>query len=192
MKKKLSEMTLEELWRLFPVFLVAPKEEWAISYAEEKTRLLSVLSDMEIKRISHIGSTAIKGIWAKDIVDIMIELPEDEEMTTVAEKVARNGYIEMNRTSSRISLNRGYTEEGFAERVFHLHLRYAGDNNELYFRDYLNDHPDLAREYEKLKLSLWKKYEHDRDGYTQAKTDFVKDITKKAKAEYGFRYAEKQ
>ena len=183
-------MTLEELWQIFPIFLVAPKEEWATNYAEEKTRLLSVLSDKKIKRISHIGSTAISGIWAKDIVDIMIELLADEKMTSVAEKLTENGYIKMSEEPDRISLNRGYTEDGFADKVFHLHLRYAGDNNELYFRDYLNDHPNLAREYEKLKLSLWKKYEHDRDGYTDAKTNFIQEVTNRAKAEYGLKYAE--
>lgn len=45
----------------------------------------------------------------------------------------------------------------------------------------MNTHPDAAREYEKLKLSLWKKYEHDRDGYTGAKTEFVEKYTKIAK-----------
>ena len=91
-------------------------------------------------------------------------------------------------SKSRISLNKGYTSQGFAERVFHIHLRYGGDNDELYFRDYMNDHPALAKEYEKLKLSLWKKYEHDRDAYTDAKSTFVKKYTDSAKAEYGNRY----
>ena len=92
-----------------------------------------------------------------------------------------NGYICMSESNDRKSFNRGYTNEGFAERVFHLHLRYAGDNDELYFRDYLNENPDVAKEYEKLKLSLWKKYEHNRDGYTEAKSEFVKEYTEKAK-----------
>ena len=66
-----------------------------------------------------------------------------------------------------ISFNKGYTEDGFAERVFDLHLRCLGDNNEFYFRDYLNEFFDVAKKYEKLKLSLWKEYEHDRDAYTK-------------------------
>jgi len=67
-------------------------------------------------------------------------------------------------------------------------LRYAGDNDELYFRDYLIEFPDMAKEYEKLKISLWKKYEHNRDAYTNAKTEFVKKYTEKAKVLYGNRY----
>lgn len=62
----------------------------------------------------------------------------------------------MNETEDWISLNKGYTENGFAEKVFHIHLRYIGNNNELYFRDYLNEYPKIAKEYEKLKLNLWK------------------------------------
>ncbi|MBR2402804.1 MAG: GrpB family protein, partial [Lachnospiraceae bacterium] len=72
--------------------------------------------------------------------------------------------------------------------VFHLHLRYAGDNNELYFRDYLMEYPAVAKEYEELKLSLWKEFGHNRDGYTEAKTEFVKTHTEKARILYGNRY----
>ena len=94
----------------------------------------------------------------------------------------------MSQTEKGVSLNKGYTENGFAKRVFHLHLRYAGDNDELYFRDYLNEHPQIAKEYETLKLELWKRYEHDRDAYTDAKTGFIRKWTKEARAIYGKRY----
>ena len=85
-------------------------------------------------------------------------------------------------------LNKGYTEDGFADKVFHLHVRYTGDNDELYFRDYLMGHPDAASEYEKLKLKLWKKFEHNRDAYTNAKSEFVYKCTEKARLLYGDRY----
>lgn len=62
-----------------------------------------------------------------------------------------------------------------------MHLRHCSDNDELYFRDYLIEHPDIAREYEKLKLNLWKEYEYNRDGYTNAKTEFIKNIQNKRK-----------
>lgn len=62
------------------------------------------------------------------------------------------------------------------------------DNDELYFRDYMNEFPTVAREYERLKLNLWKEYEHDRDGYTEKKTDFVKKYTREARMRYGKRY----
>lgn len=89
---------------------------------------------------------------------------------------------------NRISLNLGYTEKGFAEKVYHLHIRRKGDNDELYFRDYLNEFPETAKLYEQLKLSLWKQYEHNRDRYTNAKTKFVNKYTEEAKAKYLDRY----
>ena len=55
-------------------------------------------------------------------------------------------------------------------------------------RDYLNEYPEVAKEYEKLKLTLWEKFEHDRDAYTNAKTDFVQHWTKEARKKYGNRY----
>ena len=94
----------------------------------------------------------------------------------------------MSQSFNRISFNKGYTDNGFAEKVFHLHLRYTGDNDELYFRDYLIEHQDVARQYEELKLKLWKKYQYNRDEYTNAKTEFIKEYTQKAKKEYGKRY----
>ena len=100
----------------------------------------------------------------------------------------RSGFTMMSNEGKRISLNLGYTKDGFAEKVYHVHLRLVGDNDELYFRDYLNAHPQIAREYEALKLRLWKEFEHNRDAYTEAKTGFIKAVTAKARQEYARRY----
>lgn len=186
MAKKLSEMTLEELWELFPIFLVPHKTEWKSWFAEEKTLIEDLLP--EALRISHIGSTAIPGIYAKAIVDILIELPKDSDMQKAADILRANSFIQMSAEHGRISLNKGYTEKGFAERVFHLHLRFFGDNDELYFRDLLLSDAGLAHEYEALKLSLAGDFKHDRDGYTAAKGDFIRRNTEKAKEIYRGRY----
>lgn len=103
-------------------------------------------------------------------------------MSGAKERIVQNGYICMAEEPRRMSFNKGYTEKGFASKVFHLHLRYWGDNDEVYFRDYMNRNPMAAKEYEKLKLSLWKSYEHDRDGYTNAKHEFVTGYTKRARS----------
>ena len=188
MGKDLSEMTLEELWELFPIFLVEHDDRWEVYYDEIEKELTGLLSDQHVVRISHIGSTAVQDIWAKNIVDVMVEIPENNSMKDVARILEQNGFTIMSAEANRISLNKGYTENGFADKVYHIHLRYAGDNDELFFRDYLNDHTDVAKEYEALKLRLWKQYEHNRDAYTNAKTDFITKWTAEAQKEYGDRY----
>lgn len=79
MGKELHEMTLEELWELFPVYLVPHHDKWRIYYAEIEEYLWRLLLG-HAERISHIGSTAVNGIWAKDIVDVLVEVPESEDI----------------------------------------------------------------------------------------------------------------
>lgn len=92
-----------------------------------------------------------------------------------------NGYIYMSESDSRISFNKGYTPAGYADKVFHIHFHRIGDNDETLFRDYLIAHSEAAKEYELLKQSLLPKYKNDRDGYTEAKTAFVRAIVGLAK-----------
>ncbi len=188
MGKKLSEMTNEELWQIFPIELRAHRASWADQYAREEARLLPVLSSLRLSRISHVGSTAVDGICAKPIVDILVELEKEGDMAAVESALIGAGYRSMSHEPGRISFTRGYTEEGFAEEVFHLHLRFIGDNNELYFRDFLRERPDIALQYEKLKKGLKKKYTHNRDAYTDGKTEFIRKYTEEAKEMYRGRY----
>ncbi len=181
--KPLSEMQLEELWQLFPIELCRHDPAWEKFFLEEKASFAHALG--ENVKIHHIGSTAIDGIYAKPIVDI---LAETSDFSRAAKAIIRCGYTEMSRTEKRISFNKGYTPQGFAEKVFHLHLRKYGDNDELYFCDYLRAHEDAAKEYEKLKLSLALPFMYDRDGYTAAKSETVKKFTALGKAEFFGRY----
>ena len=170
--KKLSEMTLEELWHLFPIFLTEHQPYWADWYNEEIAQLKYILPSDTVYH--HVGSTAINGIMAKPIIDILVVVNSTELLKQTSTVLLKYGYLIMSATETRISMNKGYTENGFADKVFHLHIRLTGHTDEIYFRDYLNTHPDIAKDYEQLKLRLWKKYEYDRDAYTEAKTEFVK------------------
>ena len=181
MAKDINDMTREEIGRLYPVFLAAPDKNWKIWYQEEAQALHGALVGQNI-RLSQIGSTAIEGIWAKPTIDILAELPQGADMQAAKRCIEAQGYGCMSEKPGRMSFGKGYTPQGFAERVFHLHLRYDGDHDELYFRDYMNAHPDAAGAYEQLKLALWKAYAHDREAYTNAKHDFVSEYTEKAKS----------
>lgn len=188
MGRALAEMTLEELWELFPIFLIEYHEKWKRYYVEMESFLQNILADYQVVRINHIGSTAVEGMRAKDIVDVLLEIDANEDMEKVAATVEKNGFIRMSTNATRVSLNKGYTTNGFADKVYHLHIRFMGDNNELYFRDFLSEHQEVAKAYEQLKLKLWKRYEHDRDAYTDAKTAFVEKWTMEARKIYGDRY----
>lgn len=179
--KQLTEMTLEELWELFPIILSAPDENWKKWANEEIERIKDMLGD-EITAIHHIGSTAVAGIWAKPIIDILVETEDKCNFKFIKSRLTEAEYICMSESGDRMDFNKGYTPEGFADKVYHLHLRLTGDNDEIYFRDFLNGNPDIAKEYEKLKLSLLQPFEHDRNGYTQAKTEFIKHYTSIAKS----------
>lgn len=177
--KRLQDMTLEELWELFPIVLTPHNPLWAI-WAKEEMQLLSDLLSSYDPIINHIGSTAIKGIQAKPIIDILVELPNGIEWNPIKDVMEANGYICMSESNSRISFNKGYTPTGYADKVFHIHFHRIGDNDEILFRDYLIAHPEAANEYELFKQSLLPKFKNDRDGYTKAKSKFILWTIKRA------------
>lgn len=76
---------------------------------------------------------------------------------------------------------KGYTPQGFKGQAYHLHVRYAGDWDEPIFCHYLQLHPKVARKYGELKVELKKRYEHDRDAYTESKTEFITSIVQLAR-----------
>jgi len=182
----IENMSLEELWDLFPIIFVENKNSFKNIYLEEENNLKSLLGN-DIKRISHIGSTSLKNIKTKPIIDILIEINFDNK-DNIKDNLLKNGYILMNEHTNKISLNKGYTINGYADKVFHIHLKNYGDCDELYFRDYLNENEQKAKEYEKLKLELYNKYKPNRDLYTKGKTDFINEIVNLAKEKYKDRY----
>lgn len=181
--KDLSEMTLEELWQLFPIVLSEYDPEWIVWYSEEKANLLALLGET-VQRIDHIGSTSVPGLLSKPTVDILLQVSPSTDAKRLKTLLESGGWGLMQENGLFLDLQKGYTTNGFAERVFHLHVKPVGDHDELYFRDYIAAHPDAAEEYAALKRKLFERYEHNRDGYTEAKTDFVRSIVTKARELY--------
>ena len=185
--KSLSEMTLEELWQLFPVIISEHDPAWADFYRAEKYLLTERFGDLLV-RISHIGSTAVKGLAAKPTVDILLEVQSTSSGDMVRRIASDCGYLVMAETFEpeyRLDPCKGYTPQGFAEKVFHLHIRYPGDWDELVFCEFLKQHPEKAQEYAQLKIGLQKRFKHNRDAYTEAKGDFIREcvaLARKKKA----------
>ena len=185
MAKSLYEMTLEELWQLFPVLLRPYNPEYPQWYEEERGVLATALGSA--CRIRHIGSTSVPGLTAKPTIDILMEVPVDTVLPELDCKLLACGYSTMAFAAPpafRQDLCKGYTVNGFAERVFHLHVVFYGDWDEPYFCEFLRRHPEAAREYEVLKSSLAAEFKHNRDAYTNAKTQFVQKYTQKARSEF--------
>ena len=132
MKKQLSEMTLEELWHLFPIILKEYDAHWPLWYQEEEALLKAQFGQM-IFRIRHIGSTSVPGMLAKPTVDILLESVPECPAETIRELARKSGYTVMAEAKEgtyQLDLCKGYTPDGFAEKVFHLHIRYPGDWDE--------------------------------------------------------------
>ncbi len=173
MNKPLSEMTNRELWELFPIILSEHKPIWVKRYLKEKPVFEQAIGIHNIVRMNHYGSTAIPNLIAKPTIDILLEIKDDTDIEKLISNMQSTGYTyskQPNNPAPHIMFMKGYTPQGFKGQIFHVHVRYSGDWDELYFRDYLLAHPEIADEYGKLKLELITKYEHDRDGYTYAKT----------------------
>ena len=185
--KPLSEMTLEELWQLFPIVLSDHDPDWKKDYEEEKSLLEHSFGELLV-RIEHIGSTAVEGLIAKPTVDILLEADPSAPPETLWQAAERCGYTVMAEKTApeyRLDLCKGYTPKGFADKVFHLHIRHPGDWDEIVFRDFLRQNPAKAQEYAQLKTILQKRFEHDRDAYTEAKGDFIRACVKEARGRKG-------
>jgi GrpB-like predicted nucleotidyltransferase (UPF0157 family) len=191
MAKSLADMTNEERWRLFPIILREHDPEWKTMYLDEKKLLTDHIGERNIERISHIGSTSVTGLAAKPTIDILVEIKENTDLDKLTADIKAAGYIfsrQENNPPPHMMFMKGYTPEGFRGQAFHVHVRYSGDWNELYFRDYLKKHPDTAAEYGRLKLSLKEEYEFNRDAYTAAKSEFINKVTSLARLESKSRY----
>ena len=166
----------EDFKRKFPIKLVKHNNEWTSWYEDEKTNLLDTLKQYKVT-LYHIGSTAIPNIYSKDIIDIILEINESNDFDSIIDILNIEWELRW-KEDNRAFLVKGYGEDGFQTKVYHLHIRRKGDIEEVKFRDVLIENPKLAKQYEILKLDLETTYKYDREGYTAGKTKLIKDIIK--------------
>ena len=184
--RAIEEMTQKERSLLFPIILCTHNPAWAGWFAEEKANLEMLIGSERIFRITHYGSTAVPGLLAKPTVDILLEINADTNIEELKAALPYPEYIQMPEANAdvpplHLMYVKGYTCDGFAEKVYHIHVRYTGDWDEVHFRDYLIAHPEAADAYAELKQNLKERFEFDRDGYTDAKGGFIKAVTTRAR-----------
>lgn len=159
--------------------LVSANPDWKLMFKEEARKLEKIFTKQS--GIYHIGSTAIEGIKAKPIIDILIAV---KDITLVREYVGKMEKMGYDYKGANGLPGRRYFEKGSPVHTHHLHVFESGDQEierHLLFRDYLNTHPEEAKAYSALKEKLAAEYRMDPDGYTKAKSDFISEIDRKAR-----------
>ena len=153
-----------------------------IEFNNEKNKLIKVF-DTNIIAIEHIGSTSILDMSAKPIIDINLVIINLED--------AKNFIVPLQELGYEYMTNRWFEDRYFLPkgpnnfRTHHLNLveqkRETAWLNPLIFRDYLINNSEAKQQYNDLKINLSKKYENERDKYTEGKNEFITEILKKAK-----------
>jgi GrpB-like predicted nucleotidyltransferase (UPF0157 family) len=169
-----------------PVEIVAYDPVWPRLFEEERLAIAGALAPWLVGSIEHIGSTAIPGLAAKPVIDIMAGVQSLDASRPAIDAAAALGYCYF---PYRPESEHWFCKPSPALRTHHLHLVPVGSRQWLAavaFRDYLRDHPAIAAEYETLKRRLAREFHFDREAYTHAKHPFVERITSLA-LERGYR-----
>ena len=167
-----------------PVVIVEYDARWPRMFAEESASIRSVLGD-KLVALEHVGSTAVPGLAAKPIIDILAGVRSLADSFERIEPLKRIWYRYVPELEADLP-DRRYFHKGSADgRTHHLHMVEVVSHfweRHLLFRDYLRRHPETAQEYAKLKKRLADEFRTDREGYTQAKTPFITAIEEKARS----------
>lgn len=154
---------------------------WPCAFAAESARLWSALEGLAV-RIEHHGSTAVPGLSAKPIIDIQVSVACLQPIAAYGERLRALGYVHVPHTDDAVCpfFHRPHSWP----HTHHVHVVERDGHEEwrtLAFRNYLRDHPDVARQYADLKRALATRFAgHDsesREAYAHAKTDFVQRVT---------------
>lgn len=158
-----------------PVVLFEYDPHWPEAFRAEEERVRAALGD-EVLTIHHIGSTAIAGIAAKPVIDILVAVEVLQPLESYLTRLAPLGY----RTQPSPEEGRHFFLRGQPHRTHHVHVVEHGTFQywrHIVFRDYLRAHPDEARRYENLKRNLAQAVGHDRDSYTRSKGNYITQVT---------------
>lgn len=163
----------------YKVKLLPYNVKWKQEFFRTKNDLEEIWSD-NIIDIQHVGSTSIKAICAKPILDIAVKLKSILNMDVEALKQQGYSYCgpQHGNANHHLFVLRG--DNQISLRHIHCYDKEEKGFNQLVgFRDYLNTHSDEAEKYSKLKLELAKMYPDDRIAYTNGKEEFIKSVYSK-------------
>jgi GrpB-like predicted nucleotidyltransferase (UPF0157 family) len=167
------------VWATEPVWLAEPDAGWAAQAAEERGRLLGLIGPWLSDDIHHVGSTAVPGLPAKPILDLMVGVRSLEDAPRIARVLAPHGWDLVPPELDGRPWRRFLVKVAGDRRVAHLHLLDPGTprwTEQLRFRDRLRSSPELAEEYAELKRRLVSAHAGDRERYTEGKAAFIRRV----------------
>lgn len=159
-------------------------EEWSAMFSEEAEKL-KLIYENEIIDIHHIGSTSVRGLKAKPIIDIMPVVRDIKNVDKYNKKMQEFGYEPKGENGIP---GRRYFQKGGDNRSHHIHIYQVGSyeiKRHLAFRDYLQGHPEIKNSYGELKERLAQQFPYDIESYINGKEGLVKEIETKALNWYG-------
>ena len=160
------------------IHMVAHDSRWAAQFVAERDRLMELLPG-RFAAIEHIGSTAVPGLAAKPIIDILAGVGTMNDADALLELLCAHGYETSAEFNATLTDSRWLMRQALGRRTHHLHLVVFGGEQwvrRLLFRDVLRADAAIAARYEHLKQELAGQYRHDREAYSHAKTTFIQEV----------------
>src|SRR5699024_2517329 len=154
-------------------------KDWPLMYREEAEKLCKIFGS-EIIEIHHIGSTAVDGLIAKPVIDIMPVVRDVYQVDDFNTAMIDIGYEPKGENGLP---GRRFFQKGGDERTHHIHFYEIGNSEikrHLAFRNYLRTHPDTVKKYGSLKKELSQRFPDDIEAYINGKEQLVSEIEKKA------------
>ena len=163
-----------------PIEVVEYTPQWVQLFATERDVLARALERWLVGEPEHIGSTAVPGLAAKPIIDIMAPVASLEASLPAIDAAGPIGYVFY---PYKPEVMHWFCKPSPSDRTHHLHLVPAGSQlwaDRLAFRDALRASEALRIEYQALKQSLARTYHNDREAYTSAKGPFIERVLRAA------------
>ena len=165
-----------------PVIIADYDPRWPAMYAAETARIHDAIGEWLVG-IEHVGSTSVPGLAAKPVIDIMPGLRRLGDSPHIVKPLQKLGYQYFPEHEDVMPERRYFAlpagDKHRTRRRFHIHAvetTTAFWRRHVAFRNYLRAHPETVDEYAALKRCLAAKYGSDREGYTEAKTEFITGI----------------
>jgi len=163
-----------------PLVVTDYDDQWPLYFEQIARPVRDAVADLGAQ-VEHVGSTSVRRLAAKPIIDIDVVVRSADDVPTAIERLRSLGYVYQGDKGIR-------GREAFmwppGATPHHLYVVVDGSRphaEHIHFRNYLREHPDVAREYAALKTNLAEQHGDDRLGYTNAKTEFIAGVLRAAR-----------